>query len=575
MTTSPDTPLILVVDDDPVTRMVVRKALERLECCSVLEANDGLAAQVILEERTDVDMVLTDILMPGLGGLDLLRWGRLRFPGLIWIILSGLDTFGTAVEAIRLGAFDFLAKPVRIEELEVAVRNALERHRLLQERDRLHEEVADKNRQLEMKVAELEEKSALLRRDLERAEVIQEALLPKTPPTIEHYSVHALYRPGGFVGGDLYDVVRLDDRHLAFYVADSTGHGVTAAMLSVLFKQRLHLLDEASGAPIPPGEVLATVNRALGEAVSAPGLFLTAVYCLLDTVDNSVTVASAGHPPLLLVRADGQTRFLKRTGPALGLTSEAAYSEERITLNDGDRLLLYTDGLVQNGLSADSNSVRELLCRCSADEALVQLLGATRSTEPDAVEEDRDDITLLMLNRAEGESNFDNRGSERSSPTGATIPRPGVLFYGEDNDASYLALVGRAIWTHCDALQEAAHALLSKGRPLVLELSACEYLDSTSLGTIHELAGSGNVHLHGVQPAIRALFEELSMENVLACIDNEGTAPELYPMVTAAVETGAGKKLLLRAHEVLAGLSPENREKFSAVVEALRSADAS
>jgi DNA-binding NtrC family response regulator len=86
--------------------------------------------------------------MPGLDGMELLRWGREHAPGTIWIILSGLDTFDSAVEAIRLGAFDFLAKPPRVAELEVAVRNALERRALLLERERLHAELRTTNQRL-------------------------------------------------------------------------------------------------------------------------------------------------------------------------------------------------------------------------------------------------------------------------------------------------------------------------------------------------------------------------------------------------------------------------------------------
>src|SRR5690606_36507720 len=98
----------LVVEDDPVTRLLVCRALQNLGCREVLQARDGLEGQALLQEHSDIELVLTDILMPGLDGMELLRWGRENAPETIWIILSGLDTFDSAVEAIRLGAFDFL-----------------------------------------------------------------------------------------------------------------------------------------------------------------------------------------------------------------------------------------------------------------------------------------------------------------------------------------------------------------------------------------------------------------------------------------------------------------------------------
>ncbi|HEV2129531.1 MAG TPA: SpoIIE family protein phosphatase [Longimicrobiaceae bacterium] len=573
MATRQDAPLALVVDDDPVIRLLLRRALEGFHCCSeILEAADGLAAQALLQERPEIDLVLTDILMPKLDGLGLLRWGREHAPRPVWIILSGLDTFGTAVEAIRLGAFDFLAKPPRLEELEVSVRNALERGRLLRERDRLYAELEEANQQLVSQVRQLEEKSELLRRDLQRAEVIQRALLPKIPPPIERCCVQAVYRPGHHVGGDLYDVVRLDERHLALYVADATGHGVTSAMLSVLFKQRLVLLDEQSGRPLPPAAVLGAVNRALTEAVIAPGLFLTAVYCVLDTVEGEATLASAGHPPVLHLRAGGEARLIRRTGPALGLTADARFGEERFPLEAGDRLLLYTDGLLQSGTAAESERLRQLLSLhpSSAEEVLAELLGEAQSARVKG--EDPDDVTLLLDVQA-GASHFDNgvAVSARPGAAGAPAPRSGVIFYGETEGSSWLALRGRGSWTHCDAFYETACGILAEGHPLVIDLSACEYLDSTCLGTIHELVGRGGVRLHGVQPSVRELFEELNMERVLASVREDGASPpELYPLASPTGEAEAGRLRILRAHEALSALSAPNRAKFQGVVETLR-----
>lgn len=564
-------PLALVVDDDPVNRLLVRRALEGFGCREVLQAANGEAAQATLGERTDIDLVVTDIMMPGVDGLELLRWGRERHPGMAWIILSGLDTFDTAVEAIRLGAFDFLAKPPRIEELEVSVRNALERRRLVEERERLNEELASANEQLRVQVRELEDKSELLRRDLVRAEIIQRALLPSDPPAIDRFSVHAVYRPGQYVGGDLYDVVRLGDHHLAIYVADATGHGVSAAMLSVLFKQRLVLTD-GNGTALRPAQVLSAVNDAVMEAHAAPGLFLTAAYCVLDTKDGVVTIASAGHPPVVHVGPGGKLTLIRRTGPALGLSEGAEFAEVDVKLGPRDRLLLYTDGLLQAGVTPESESLQDMLEGHGAGDGLLsRLLAAATSDAEDGGSRDGDDVTLLLLDVRAGPSHFDN-GTGRSE----ALPRPAVtapetVFYGETNDASYLALRGRATWSQSDAFYEAASGILEIGRPLVIDLSACDYLDSTFLGTVHELEGRGDVKLQGAKPEVRALFEELSMDSVLTSMrDHAEPLPELKPLRVDAVERDGGKRRILRAHESLAAISASNREKFAGVIESLR-----
>ncbi|MBT2325085.1 SpoIIE family protein phosphatase [Variovorax paradoxus] len=560
MNLDPVPPLALVVDDEQVTRLLVKRALESLGCAPVLEAVDGITAQEVLREHPDVALVLTDIMMPRMDGLELLRWGRQALPGAMWIVLSGLDTFDSAVAAIRLGAFDFLPKSPRTEEMAVSVRNALERRQLLAERERLHNE-------LQRKVRELEETSAMLRRDLERAEVIQRALLPRSPPPMEGYCIQALYRPGQHVGGDLYDVVRLGERHLAFYLADATGHGVTSAMLSVLFKQRLVLVDPATGLALPPAEVLAAVNRSICEAHAAPGLFLTAVFGLLDTSDASLTLASAGHPPVLHARDGRETRLIRRTGPALGLAPDAHFQQERLQLLAGDRILLYTDGLLPSGSERELELLQQVLAKplSSAQEVMAQLHGGAPAGA------DRDDVTILLIDAHAGASWFDN-GAElpADSVSGAPRPEGEVVFHGETVDAAYLALRGRATWMHCDAFHETALTVLDGGRPLVLDLSGCEYMDSTCLGTVHELVARGGVVLAGVAPAVRALFEELSMQQVLGAIREDlPAAPELYALGTGDDQTALQKRIL-QAHEALSALSEGNREEFKDVVESLR-----
>lgn len=562
MNLDPVPPVALVVDDEPVARLMVKLTLESLGCAPVLEAADGFAAQEVLREHPEVALVLTDIMMPRMDGLELLRWGRQAVPNAMWIVLSGLETFDTAMAAIRLGAFDFLPKSPRSEEMEVAVRNALERRQLLAEREQLH-------RELQRKVSELEQTSEVLRRDLERAEVIQRALLPRSPPPMEGYCIQAVYRPGQHVGGDLYDVVRLGEQHLAFYLADATGHGVTSAMLSVLFKQRLVLVDPATGLALPPAEVMAAVNRSICEAHASPGLFLTAVFGLLDTSDASLTLASAGHPPVLHARDGRETRLIRRTGPALGLAPDAHFQQERLQLLAGDRILLYTDGLLPSGSERELELLQQVLAKplSGAQEMMVHLHADAQAGA------DRDDVTILLIDAHAGASWFDN-GAELPAAiavaSGAPRPESEAVFYGETDQAAYLALRGRASWKHCDAFHETAVAVLDGGRPVVLDLSGCEYMDSTCLGTVHELVVRGGVVVARVTPVVRALFEELSMQQVLAAVqDDSPAAPELYALGTEGDQASVQKRIL-RAHEALSALSDRNREEFKDVVESLR-----
>ena len=199
-------PRLLVVDDDIVMRTVVVRGLHDAGFNEIHEADDGLAAKEYLTGHT-VDVVITDVMMPRFDGLELIRWARQRYPEIVWIIFSGLDTFDTAVEAIHLGAFDFLAKPPNLKELEISLHNALAHRQLVEEKEALHCSLEQKVFQLEALCHILSDQAEQIKQDLRQAEIIQGALLPHVPPAMRGLSIHSLYRPGHYVGCDLYDAL--------------------------------------------------------------------------------------------------------------------------------------------------------------------------------------------------------------------------------------------------------------------------------------------------------------------------------------------------------------------------------
>jgi serine phosphatase RsbU (regulator of sigma subunit)/anti-anti-sigma regulatory factor len=570
---------ILVVDDDPVVRRLVVREVERLECGRVSEAPDGVDAKRMLE-AADFDLIITDVMMPGLDGLGLMRWAQEKRPDPSWIILSGLDTFDAAVEAIQLGAFDFLVKPPHIEHLRIAVRNALERRDLVRERKQLVLELEQSNLDLSRRVDQLEklcrilaEQAEVIQSDLERAEVIQRALLPLTPPSLGGFRVETLYRPGRNVGGDLYDVVAIGARYVVLLIADASGHGVSAAMLSVLFKHHLRMLDAATGTPVSPARALAHVNAALVAGVKAPGMFITAAYCLLDTEQGEITVASAGHPPLLCRRSDGEVEAIERSGPALGVDPEAEFSQMRLQLQRGDRLLLFSDGVL--GADAAPDRVRECL---AAGATVRETLDALRAgAESGVAVDDRDDVTAILLEARVGPSHFDDaiRRAEESGPEPAAAATE--ITVGETPTATWVRIAGRGTWTSAEPFHAFSHAALRGGRGLTIDFSACEHLDSTFLGSIHEVVRAGRdsgvqVCLQGLSAPLRGLFEELSMRLVLGCLQ-ETAAPlpdDLEPLAPSTPSDSLTQQRLLRAHETLASLSERNREEFRSVIESLR-----
>jgi serine phosphatase RsbU (regulator of sigma subunit)/anti-anti-sigma regulatory factor len=424
----------------------------------------------------------------------------------------------------------------------------------------------------------LEKQADFIERDLHRAEIIQRSLLPHDAPPLKDFCIRSLYRPGRSVGGDLFDVVSIDERYLALVIADASGHGVSAAMLSVLFKHRMQVLDEQTGGPLRPSEALSKLNDAMRGDVTLPGAFVTAVICLLDLQGHEVLLASAGHCPALHVHTDGNFELLAQTGPPLGLCADAVYGERSVHLDDGDRLLLYTDGLLDLGGSEPPTmkDLAEALRKSGTDQrSLGEFLEVVSHGQE---REDRDDVTLLQIEARAGESYFFEPAGELAiePETGAAAPE---MTFAETEGATFIALSGRVTWTFADALLESGSAVLDAGRRLVIDLGNCEQLDSTLLGTLHELFERGSerdIVLQNVSDPLRASFEELSMAPVLTRIVAK---PLPLPEVWQSIERSAHslvrqRQRLLKAHEVLASLSEENREEFQSVIDALRAPDA-
>jgi len=572
-------PTFLVVDDDPIVRRLVASGLRALKPETVIEVEDGLQAQKALREHR-IDVVLTDMLMPNMDGRELMQWAQTHCTGPLWIVLSGLDTFDAALDAMHLGAFDFLPKPPVVHRVRVAVRNALDQIRLVGEREQLYQELEHRNGLLDEKVKQLEslcqmlqDQADVIHGDLARAEVIQRALLPRAPPKLDGWSTQTLYRTGNNVGGDFYDIVPMGKHHVGLVVADAAGHGVAAAMLSVLFKHRLRMWDEDKRRPLTPRVVLGDLNRDLRAHICGPGIFVTAIYGLLNTESGRLRLASAGHPPAILNRASGGTVRLERSGPALGLQGDASYGESEVEINPGDRLLLFTDGLVESSASAPRyDDLEQALTTVGDARDLLQSLYGAASTNVSA---DRDDVTIFLLERVAGDSYFDDVSESKEREHGAE-PSPVEVEVTQcaESGNGFLSVAGKGTWVRSQAFYEAAVTLLDHNDSLTMDFGACEYLDSTFLGTVHEVVTlkPNAVQLQRVAPQVQGLFEELSMQAVLEHIsDNIKPLPEtMTPLEQSNQDQRHQAQRVLRAHEILTSLSEHNREQFLDVVKSLR-----
>lgn len=239
--------------------------------------------------------------------------------------------------------------------------------------------------------------------ELRLAARIQQEFLPKTLPQIGDVYFHTLFRPAGYVSGDLYDVIRLDERHIAFYLADAVGHGMPAALLTMFLKHSLVTKDIVPGGYhlLAPSEAMRRLNEAFVRQALTHASFATALYGMIDVKTHQITVARAGHPMPLILRTNGTLERIECDGGLLGVFPDEVFTDATATLEPGDRLVLFTDGVEMGfggGAAPDDTAWRaELMQRGSLDGGAL-LLDLSRTLDAAAGSLDpKDDLTVIVV----------------------------------------------------------------------------------------------------------------------------------------------------------------------------------
>ena len=235
---------------------------------------------------------------------------------------------------------------------------------------------------------------------------LQRDFLPRRLPEVGCVRFSVLYRPLGWVSGDIYDVARLDETHVGFYVADAVGHGMPAALLTMFIKRSLQTKRIVGNTYeiVPPDVSLQQLNASICEQNLSSCQFCTATYCVLDTSNLRLTYARAGHPEPILTHADGSTASLAAPGSLLGVFPEEQYTSATVDLARGDRVVLYTDGLEDAlvGATGQGPSLAERLAELQGrprEEMLLQLT-AWIDENPGSARA-QDDVTVVVLDVGE------------------------------------------------------------------------------------------------------------------------------------------------------------------------------
>lgn len=332
---------LLIIDDDEVVRESLAAYLEDSNF-KVLQALNGLQGLQIFESEQP-DLVICDLRMPQIDGLELIRRIRQTASETPIIVLSGAGVMSDAVEALRLGAADYLIKPLEdLAVLEHSVRRALDRAYLRVENQRYRDKLEAANRELQASLN-------LLQEDQNAGRQVQMNMLPVTPWSIEGLEFSHRIIPSLYLSGDFVDYFRVDERRVAFYLADVSGHGASSAFVTVLLKfmtTRL-LYESRRNGTLPefkPSEVLAHINRGLIN--TKLGKHVTMLGGVIDLEKNCLTYSIGGHLPLPVLFVDGQASYLEGRGLPVGLFDDASYDDRVMELPPSFSLSLFSDGIL-------------------------------------------------------------------------------------------------------------------------------------------------------------------------------------------------------------------------------------
>lgn len=349
----------------------------------------------------EIDVVLSDLSLPDSQGMETFQRLHSRAPHCPIIVLSGLNDTNVALQAVHLGAQDYLIKgQVDGQLLARAMRYAIERKRMTE--------------QLHRYAAELREKNAQLESDFNMAREIQQIFLPDQYPTFPHSAAPKdsllkfshRYISAAAVGGDFFDIFAITDSAAGVFICDVMGHGMRAALITAIMRG---LIEELMPVAADAGKFLTEINRSLRAILrrTREPFLATAFYGVADATAGELRFANAGHPsPFRLQRDLNVVHPLKdydpRHGPALGLFERTDYPTCHCPLAPSDLVFLYTDGIYEviNGKGEEFGQARLLEAarrrvHLPAEALFTELL--TEVQKYSASSEFEDDVCLVAV----------------------------------------------------------------------------------------------------------------------------------------------------------------------------------
>ncbi len=374
------TATLLVVDDEPINLQVLVNHLEG-GGYRVVTAINGEEALKLLNEGLIPDMIILDVMMPGISGYEVCRRIREMYysyeiPVLMLTARNRPEDISRGFDA---GANDYLLKPVDRHELTARVQNLLSLKNSTKLRKRLD----------------------VLDNELKIAGEIQTDILPQSPPKMKELGIAVRYQPMHEVGGDFYQFDLLEEKLLAVLLADVTGHGIPAAMVSSMLEVIYYF---SRGYAREPEQMLDSINRVMCRY--SHGILLTANYLCIDLKRMTLTQSNAGHKAVLVWRKrTGELFVNKSVGRPAGVFTDSVYTAFSIPLEIGDRIIMHTDGITDSISREDTVRADEIfrdLVRqyqdSNAEEFADRVMAVAKELSKDSPDAGlKDDATLIVL----------------------------------------------------------------------------------------------------------------------------------------------------------------------------------
>lgn len=357
---------ILIVDDSKAQRRLLTRTLEKWGYRTV-EAESGNEA-LRLCETTAFEIIVSDWLMPEMSGVEFCRtFRRTTQRPAYFILLTAQTERERLAEGLESGADDFLSKPFHAVELRARLRAG-------RRSVRAQRALSSQNEKLSSTLQDLSDAYAAIERDLKGARAFQEGLIPQRSVAFKNTDVSLLFRSSGHVGGDLVGYFPVNEDEIGVYSVDASGHGVASALmtarvagyLSASSPERNIALRQIDGAytmaPLP--ETCARLNNILVQS-NDTDLYITMSIAKVHLATGVVDVCQAGHPSPAVQKQGGDVSFLELWSTPLGLVEDGDYATASVTLERGDRVVLYSDGITEcpdaKGVLLDEGGLERIL----------------------------------------------------------------------------------------------------------------------------------------------------------------------------------------------------------------------